>query len=129
MSRKVLSEKPITLEKVHQLLKKRERSHELNYIQRVTLEYALKFSKEFPHSEEIIDILGERFNIAREDGIQLVNLDPQRIEEVSLILDDHFDHEVKEEILRLIREHKEQYASSDLDKNLPPDIESSTIKG
>lgn len=128
MSRKVLSEKPITLEKVHELLKKREKSHELNYIQRVTLEYALKFSKDFPHSEEIIDILGDKFNISREDGIQLVNLDPQRIEEVSLILDDHFDLEVKEEIMRLIHEHKAQYAASDLDKELPSDIESSTIK-
>lgn len=127
MSRKVLSEKPITLEKVHDLLKQRETSHELNYIQRVTLEYALKFSKHFPHSEEMLDILGEQYNISREDGIQLINSNPERIEEIKLILGDQLSDEIKQEILRLFKENKERYSDSDTDEEIPTEIESSTL--
>ena len=127
MSRKVLSEKPVTLEKVRDLLKQRESSHELNYIQRVTLEYALKFSKHFPHSEEMLDILGEQYNISREDGIQLINSNPERIEEIKLIIGDQLSDEIKQEILQLFKENKERYSDSDTDEDLPTDIESSTL--
>ena len=74
MSRKIISEKPVTLEQVKELLRLREANAELNYIQRVTLEYAHKFSRELPHSEELLDILSEKFQISREKGIQLINI-------------------------------------------------------
>ena len=69
MSRKILSEKPISLERIKDLLKFRGEQAELNYIQRVTLEYAHKYSKHFPNSEEMLDSLNQKFEISREKGL------------------------------------------------------------
>ncbi|MHA2364710.1 MAG: hypothetical protein ACXAC7_12200 [Candidatus Hodarchaeales archaeon] len=113
MSRKVLSEKPITLERVRDLLKQRESNAELNYIQRVTLEYAHKFSRHFPQSEEMLELLGEQFNISREEGIQLINTDPEQVEEITLILENQYDENTKQEILALFSQYKEQYKKTE----------------
>lgn len=110
MSRKILSERPVSLERVKHLLGARSESGELNYIQRVTLEYAHKFSRHFPHSEEMIELLGENYQISREEAIQLINSDPKRVEEVTLILEDRVDESMKKEIVNLFKEHKTQYA-------------------
>ena len=109
MSRKILSEKPISLERVKDLLKFRGEQADLNYIQRVTYEYAHKFSKHFPNSEEMLDNLNEKFEISRDKGIQLININPKRVEEISLVLDDSFSDETKNEILNLILEHLSLY--------------------
>ena len=105
MSRKILSEKPISLERVKDLLKFRGEKAELNYIQRVTLEYAQKFSKHFPNSEEMLDILNERYEISREKGIQLINMNPKYPDELNLVLEEKFPAETKIEIINLIQEH------------------------
>ena len=105
MSRKILSEKPISLERVKDLLKFRGESADLNYIQRVTLEYAQKFSKHFPNSEEMLDILNERYEISREKGIQLINMNPKYPEELNLVLEEKYPTEVKIEIINLLQEH------------------------
>ncbi|MHA2296915.1 MAG: hypothetical protein ACXAEU_11450 [Candidatus Hodarchaeales archaeon] len=58
MSKRILNEKSVTLEKVKELLLERDEEHApLNYIQRVTLDYAFRFSKEIPKAEQLIDIL------------------------------------------------------------------------
>lgn len=105
MSRKILSEKPISLERVKDLLKFRGEKADLNYIQRVTLEYAQKFSKHFPNSEEMLDILNERYEISREKGIQLINMNPKYPEELNLVLEEKYPTEVKVEIINLLQEH------------------------
>ena len=105
MSRKILSEKPISLERVRDLLRYRGESAELNYIQRVTLEYAQKFSKHFPNSEEMLDILNERFEISRDKGIQLINMNPKEVEELQLVLDEKYTEDIKNEIIALFQEH------------------------
>ncbi len=105
MSRKILSEKPISLERVKDLLKFRGEKAELNYIQRVTLEYAQKFSKHFPNSEEMLDILNEKYEISREKGIQLINMNPKYPDELNLVLEEKFPAETKLEIFNLIQEH------------------------
>ena len=105
MSRKILSEKPISLERVKDLLKFRGEKAELNYIQRVTLEYAQKFSKHFPNSEEMLDILNEKYEISREKGIQLINMNPKYPDELNLVLEEKFTTETKIEIINLIQEH------------------------
>ena len=105
MSRKILSEKPISLERVKDLLKFRGEKAELNYIQRVTLEYAQKFSKHFPNSEEMLDILNEKYEISREKGIQIINMNPKYPDELNLVLEDKYPTETKVEIINLIQEH------------------------
>lgn len=109
MSRKILSEKPISLERVKDLLKFRGESAELNYIQRVTFEYAQKFSKHFPNSEEMLDIFNERYGISREKGIQIINMNPKIPDELNLVLEDKYTSEVKLEIINLIREHQSMF--------------------
>ncbi len=120
MSRKILSEKPISLERVKDLLKFRGESADLNYIQRVTLEYAQKFSKHFPNSEEMLDILNERYEISREKGIQLIKMNPKYPEELNLVLEEKYPTEVKVEIINLLQEHLSMF---DIDTE---DEESST---
>lgn len=105
MSRKILSEKPISLERVKDLLKFRGEQADLNYIQRVTLEYAHKYSKHFPNSEEMLDTLNQKYEISRDKGIQIINMNPKDKEEFSLVLDDRISDEVKNEILNLFMEH------------------------
>lgn len=105
MSRKILSEKPISLERVKDLLKFRGEKADLNYIQRVTLEYAQKFSKHFPNSEEMLDILNERYEISREKGIQLINMNPKYPDELNLVLEEKIPNETKLEIINLFQEH------------------------
>jgi DNA-directed RNA polymerase subunit F len=109
VSRKILSEKPISLERVKDLLKFRGEQADLNYIQRVTYEYASKFSKHFPGSEEILDTLNLKYEISREKGIQLININPKNIDEISLVLEDKVSDEVKKEILNLFLEHLSLY--------------------
>jgi DNA-directed RNA polymerase subunit F len=105
MSRKILSEKPISLERVKDLLKFRGEQAELNYIQRVTYEYAHKYSKHFPNSEEMLDTLNREFEISRDKGIQLINMNPKKVDEISLVLDEKYSNETKNEILNLFIEH------------------------
>jgi DNA-directed RNA polymerase subunit F len=105
MSRKILSEKPVSLERVKELLKFRGEKADLNYIQRVTFEYAHKFSKHFPNSEEMLDTLNERYEISREKGIQLINMNPKYPEELTLVLEDKFPKDKAIEIIELFKEH------------------------
>ena len=109
MSRKILSEKPISLERVKDLLKFRGETADLNYIQRVTFEYAQKFSKHFPNSEEMLDILNEKYEISREKGIQIINMNPKLPDELNLVLEEKFPTESKVEIINLIQEHQSMF--------------------
>lgn len=137
MSRKILSEKPISLERVKDLLKFRGEKAELNYIQRVTLEYAQKFSKHFPNSEEMLDILNERYEISREKGIQIINMNPKLPEELNLVLEEKYATEVKEEIINLLHEHQAMFEiesseepeeQADLDSEVETDDSQDTVE-
>ena len=125
MSRKILSEKPISLERVKDLLKFRGEQADLNYIQRVTYEYAYKFSKHFPNSEEMLDTLNQKYSISRDKGIQLININPKRIEEINLVLEDSIPDETKNEILSLFLEHLSLYEiveQEEADESATPEI-------
>ena len=130
MSRKILSEKPISLERVKDLLKFRGEKAELNYIQRVTLEYAQKFSKHFPNSEEMLDILNEKYEISREKGIQLINMNPKYPDELNLVLEDKYQPETKIEIINLIQEHLSMFeidASEPVEVSMPEEGNESEV--
>lgn len=58
MSKRILKEEAITLEKVKEkLLERDEENAPLNYIQRVTLDYAFRFSKDIQKSELLVDTI------------------------------------------------------------------------
>lgn len=60
MSKRILKEDAITLEKVKEkLLERDEENSPLNYIQRVTLDYAFRFSKDIQRSELLVDNLSK----------------------------------------------------------------------
>ncbi|MHA1990952.1 MAG: hypothetical protein ACW981_10525 [Candidatus Hodarchaeales archaeon] len=121
MTPKILSEKAIPLEVVKDLLKKRSEIADLNYIQRITLDFGHRFSESFPNSEEMIEYLGQNYNLTREESIQIINILPDSIDELNLVLEDKLILEQKNTILEAIASHKQQYLSEGED-NLPTDI-------
>ena len=127
MAPKILSEKAIPLETVKNLLQNRNEVADLNYIQRITLDFGHRFSDMFPQSEEIIEKMGQAFNLTREESIQLINVNPASIEEISLVLEDKITSEEKKNLLDLISDHKEQYKSTE-GEDLPTDISSTSFE-
>ena len=125
MSPKILSDKAISLEMVRDLLKERSNSADLNYIQRITLDFCHRFSEYLPKAEEFIELLGNEFNLSREDAIQIINIDPTRIEEVNLVLEDKIPLEERKRLLDLIKEHKEKY--KDIEEEVPSDISAASF--
>lgn len=108
MPKKVIDEREITIPEVKTLL---ESIEEPNLFQLRTLEYVNRFSKlDTKRAEELVSLLVERFNIAREDAVQIVNAMPTSIEELrvfftasrrKIILTSRL-----EEILRLLDEYR-----------------------
>ncbi len=121
MATKILSEKAIPLETVKNLLRNRSEIADLNYIQRITLDFGHRFSEIFPQNEEIIEKMGLDFNLTREESIQLINVNPVSIDEISLVLEDKITSEEKKNLLVMITDHKEQYKITE-GENLPTDI-------
>lgn len=126
MSPKSLSDKPITLESVKNYLKTRSEIAELNYIQRITLDYSHRFSAHFPESEKFLDFITHEFAISREDGIQLININPKTIDEISLIIEEKLDEPSKKRLLEEFNNHREEYGE-EIEENLPTDISSATF--
>ena len=126
MSPKILSEKAIPLETVRDLLKKRSEVADLNYIQRITLDFGHRFSESFPKSELFIELLGQDFNLTREESIQVININPESIEELNLFLDDKLTTEEKQKILDSIKSHKQKY-HLEINEEVPTDIRSSSF--
>lgn len=110
MSKKVLKEEEISLEEVKDLLKQRDEEAPLNYIQRVTLDYAQRFSKDFPHQEEFITKIKDDFEISKVKAIQLINIKAEEINDLNLVLGKDYSKETKEEIFRIYKEHLAMYA-------------------
>jgi len=125
MTKKILNEETIALERVKELLLERdEEDAPLNYIQRVTLDYAFRFSKDIPKSELLIEKL-LAFHIPREEIIQLVTVNPEELDDLVLVLSDIMSDEKKKEILQVVLDHKEEFqdvivASKDKDKSPAP---------
>jgi DNA-directed RNA polymerase subunit F len=126
MSPKILSEKAIPLETVKDLLNKRSEIADLNYIQRITLDFGHRFSESFPKSELLVDLLGHNYNLTREESIQIININPETIDELNLVLEDKLTTEEKGLILENIKSHKQQHQVTSEDK-VPSDISSSSF--
>ena len=121
MAPKILSDKPITLESVKNYLKVRSEIAELNYIQRITFDYSHRFSAHFPESETFLDFITHEFAISREDGIQLININPKTLDEINIVMEDKLDNAAKQRLLEEFNNHREQYGE-ETEENLPTDI-------
>jgi DNA-directed RNA polymerase subunit F len=81
MPEKILSEKDITISEAKKLLEVKK--EELNQFQLRTLNYVTKFSKiDADKAEELVNKLIKKFDILREDAVQMVNCMPESIMEL-----------------------------------------------
>jgi DNA-directed RNA polymerase subunit F len=110
MAKRILSEKAISLEEVKELLKQRDEEAPLNYIQRVTLDFANRFSKDFPKQTEFIQKMAEEFDIKKDKAIQLINIVPESVKDVDIILGRDYSKETKTNVFERIKEHLAMYA-------------------
>ncbi len=85
MPREIIKEEEVTLPQVKKLLEQRTTEGELSYLQRLTYEYTVKFSRLGPEKAE------ELFKRLKEDGIsasvasQIVNILPTSVDELRTI--------------------------------------------
>ncbi|MHA1713353.1 MAG: hypothetical protein ACTSW4_04865, partial [Candidatus Ranarchaeia archaeon] len=83
MERESVEKSLVPLAEVRRILEERQKGGELNYIQRITLEHAQRFTKTTPKKAyALIDILGTEFNINGSLAVQIVNLMPKYLEEI-----------------------------------------------
>ena len=85
MVKKILSQTPLSLPEVKRLMEKRE--EELNSMQLRVLNYVRKYSKlSSEAAEKLIKELMEKFELTREEAVQIVDICPTHIEELRAIL-------------------------------------------
>jgi DNA-directed RNA polymerase subunit F len=83
LPKEVLGEKSITLEDVQETLKECEKRGELSYIQRVTLDYAIKFSQlPIEIARKLVDELQTEFGLDLDTSIQITNCMPSSLGEL-----------------------------------------------
>ncbi|MCD6513526.1 MAG: hypothetical protein J7L07_01225 [Candidatus Odinarchaeota archaeon] len=115
MPRKILDKKLLTHPEVKEILTKRSEIGELNYIQRITLDYVSRFSKlSLQNSQKLISILVNQFSINEETAYQIVNVMPKTPQELSVFLSgSNLSGDDFKKIIEVIKEFAE---SSDEDK-------------
>ncbi|MBS7249757.1 MAG: DNA-directed RNA polymerase subunit F [Candidatus Freyarchaeota archaeon] len=105
---KILKERRLTLAEVKKILEERSMKGELSYIQRVTLDYATKFSQlSVEKSIEIVKRLIENFGVSESTAIQIVNAVPKSIDELRVFLTNEqkiFTEEELNKILKILEE-------------------------
>lgn len=85
MVRKVISRTPLSLPEVEKIMSSSE--NELNTLQLRVLNYVRKYSKiPAEKAEALINELMEKFELQREEAVQIVNICPMHIEELRAIL-------------------------------------------
>jgi len=83
LPKEVLEEKSITLAEVQEILKENEKRGELSYIQRVTLDYATKFSQlPVEATRKLVSDLHTEFNLDLDIAIQIANCMPTSLGEL-----------------------------------------------
>ena len=92
-------------------LKARRASAELNYIQRITFDFCHRFSSHFIHSEDFLEKICNQFNLTREEGIQLVNLNPTKPEDVGLVVDENVNAEARKRLVEFFSAHRNTFAA------------------
>ncbi len=109
MSHRVSSEDPVPLAEVEKRLKRREEAAPLNYIQRVTLDHAHRFS-DVRAGKELVTQLMDTFELDRLIAVQIVNLCPKTLTDITAVLGESVDESVRQKILEF---YTEQVASKE----------------
>jgi DNA-directed RNA polymerase subunit F len=104
LSHRISTEEPIPLAEVEKRLKQREEAAPLNYIQRITLDHAHRFSDQRA-GKDLIDMLMETFKLERLVAVQLVNLCPRTLIDITAILGETVDEAKRQKILDFYTEH------------------------
>ncbi len=86
MSKKEISETPLTLPQVKKLLESIGEEN-LDQFQRRTLDYVKKFSKVEPEkAEELLQVLIKEYEIDEAEAIQILNCMPETVDELRVFL-------------------------------------------
>ncbi|MHA1722723.1 MAG: RNA polymerase Rpb4 family protein [Candidatus Baldrarchaeia archaeon] len=86
MPKKIIKETLLTLPEVKQLLEERAKE-ELNYMQRITLDYASKFSKlSVEEARRLVNELISEFGLKMETAVQITNILPDTVHELRVLL-------------------------------------------
>jgi DNA-directed RNA polymerase subunit F len=86
MSSKPLKEQILTIAQVKKILESLSEEN-LDQLQRRSLDYASKFSRIDPEkAEKLVKELTEKFELEKEEAVQLVNCMPESIEEIRVFL-------------------------------------------
>lgn len=112
MPKEVLNEKSITLEEVQEMLKDNEKRGELSYIQRVTLDYAIKFSQlPIEKARELVVELQAEFGLDLDTAIQITNCMPSSLGELRTFMVEQKGSTGSQELLEKILEKITKLAS------------------
>jgi len=115
MVRKIISRTPISLPEVEKLMKQNEDS--LTTLQQRVLNYARKYSKIPPEeAEKLIQELMEKFELTREEAVQIVDICPTHVEELRAVLSGYkrlvsfllFSEEKLQAIVDLVKKHLQE---------------------
>lgn len=104
MSHRISSEESVSLAEVEKRLKQREEAAPLNYIQRVTLDHAHRFSDQRA-GNDLADLLMSTFELDRLVAVQLVNLCPKSLIDVTAVLGESVDETIRQKVLDFYTEH------------------------
>lgn len=86
IGKRIIGEKPVPLAKVLEILEKRKVHGELEYGQRLTYDYAQKFSKlNLEKAEDLMEELMKLGKLKEHQVVALVDLMPETEEDVELI--------------------------------------------
>jgi len=111
IGKKTLTEKPVTLAEALEVLEKQKKDGELGYSQRLTYDYAQKFSKLTPKkAKELAAELLKLDNLREHQVVTLVDLMPETKEDIQLIFAKERtrleDKEI-EKVLELVKKYRE----------------------
>jgi len=85
MPREIVKEEEVTLPQVKKLLEQRQKEGELSYLQRLTYDYTIKFSKLSPEKAEgLLKRLKEE-GISPSVASQIVNIMPTSVDELRTV--------------------------------------------
>ena len=104
----MIEEKSVPLSVVKRILYNKDKIEPLNYIQRVTLDHAKRYSGAISDDkvEELISFLHDNFGISRIVAIQLLNIWPSEEVDARVILGESLKQEEIESILARLEEEK-----------------------
>lgn len=110
IGKRVVSQTPVPLAEVKEIISKRKKEGELSYEQNLTLEYCKKFSKLSPgDAEKLIEELAKMDKLSRSNTVELADLMPKTADEVKLIFSkEHFvlgDEDISS-ILELLNKYR-----------------------